>query len=204
MDPQQSNYFPLLPHQSVAGPSLSQDEVEKRIGHIQWCYRTGHKFLEFGRGIDSRKMITEAAHRIDIPVREAPRYKQFAREYTQPELDDQFAAFRMAGFAFLFTHYRVLMAVKDKAARAELALRGIQERLGIAELRRLKQRTINNPNAKGGRKPELLRLEDAELVEAVDRKKEKFCQELSQILNRPGGVEPDLQKKFKQLLRRLR
>ena len=184
--------------------SASTNSIETGIAHIEQCYQTGHEFLGYGRGIDARRKIFEEAQKKGIPRREASRYTQFARFYTKTELTDLYAAFRAAAFVFSFTHFRALMAVKDKAARTEMARKGIEGRLGTAAFRRLMQRTFSNHIAQGGRKPELLQLDDEELEVAVMREKENFCNHLAQILSRPRGVNPDLRKRLEGLLKKLR
>lgn len=196
--PKQSSQQPLPNKQDA-----TSDDVEKGITSLKRCREIGLKLKELDLSRLGKPELKELAKSMGVPPEETRRYVQFARKFNEQELEDLYAAFRAANFVFKFSHFRVLIAVKDKPSRKELALKGVQERLGTESLRRLMEETIGNPRAQGGRRPKILKLNDDELERAVSREKKRFAGQLRQVLSLPREIKPALRTELQQLLEHL-
>ena len=184
-------------------PEGVSEKVLKGIEHIRWCYSTGVQFLQYPSNKSGRRSISALAKEKNIPEMEARRYAQFALGYTLQELEELIAVFLAENIVFSFTHFRILLGIKDKPMRAELALRAIRERLGVVRTRRLKDRLVRNPASQGGRKSQLLEMEKVELEWTLNQNIDKLHRELQQVLSHPCEIEPDFRKRLEQLARHL-
>lgn len=178
-------------------------DVEKGISQIKWCYQAGQTFAENRLSRLGVKKMKELARAMGIPEEDARRYVQFVRGYRESDLEAIYALCRATNFALSFTHFRIFIGVKNRTARAELERQAIQGRLGTVRTRQLKDRLVNNRSPQGGRKSQLLKLDELEVEWLVNEEVDKIRRHLRLVLAHRCDMQPDILNRMQQLLDRL-
>ena len=191
----------LLPSEAPA--NTNSVEFQERIARLQWARERGEEFHNIGFGRFSIPLVQAAARAHNITRMDAPRYANFYRAYSPQAFDELLALFRAENFAFLFTCFRVILAVKDKNQRAELTKRGVKERCGAEALRALMEETVGNSAPKHGRPPGMLKLSGEKLERTVERKKKKFAGHVEMVLAARQDLRPEFRCELQQMLNAL-
>ena len=178
-------------------------EVEKGIKFIRKKYSIAGKLAESSLSRSGKRQARKLAKIWGIPEAEARRHVQFRQSFTKAELEELFEMFREACFVLSFTHFRIVLAIKDRALRRELIRQILEGRLGTVRARQLKDRLVNNPAPQGGRKSQLLVLDEEEVEWLLEQDEVRLCRKLRLVISQRPDMQPDRLRRLQQRLDRL-